>query len=103
MNCLCLGVFAQSLEILGFPPTSLYFSSKKKESEFHLFRSKQSLTFFICDLTNKPIHPLVFALQPGRSLPVKGLQEYGTHSANFNEKVHKLQSKFYGRIGANIL
>ena len=26
----------------------------------------------------------------------------GTHSANFDEKVHKPQSKSYGRIGANM-
>ena len=26
----------------------------------------------------------------------------GTHSANFNEKVHKPQSKSYSRIGANM-
>ena len=26
----------------------------------------------------------------------------GTHSANFEEKVHKPQSKTYGRIGANM-
>ena len=26
----------------------------------------------------------------------------GTHSANFDEKVHKLQNKLYGRIGANM-
>ena len=26
----------------------------------------------------------------------------GAHSANFDEKVHKPQSKLYGRIGANM-
>ena len=29
-------------------------------------------------------------------------QDDGSHSANFNEKVHKPQSKSYGRIGANM-
>jgi hypothetical protein len=29
-------------------------------------------------------------------------RRHGAHSANFDEKVHKPQSKFYGRIGANM-
>ena len=27
---------------------------------------------------------------------------HGSHSANFDEKVHKPESKLYGRIGANL-
>ena len=31
-----------------------------------------------------------------------GTIPYGTHSANFDKKVHKPQSISYGRIGANM-
>ena len=32
----------------------------------------------------------------------RGRHGHGTHSANFDEKVHKPQNKSYGRIGANM-